>query len=1258
MIDYAIELGHDVIAFTEHETVSNAIKIEKYYNKIKDKHPEFKVILGNEIYLCRNDLNNETFIRGEDKYYHFILLAKDAEGHQQIRELSTRAWGRSYKNGKMVRVPTYYQDIIDIIGKNPGHVVASTACLGGFLGTKLLQWHIEGEKIDFYNQIKQWLLRIQGIFGQEDFYLEMQPSFNDEQLFVNNQIIKLSEELNIPFIITTDSHYMKKEDAPIHKAFLNSQEGDREVDSFYATTYMMSTQEIEEYMKDYIGEDNLQKAYQNINDIKNKCQDYSLRRPLKIPSLAWKVPMKRPPQDIWIERIPYLEKFFNSDFDGDVRMAELIVERLDGDVRLQTQESYDELNKNLEATWVSSEVNKAHWSAYFLNLQNILDVCWNAGTIVGPGRGSGVGFYLLYILDLIQINPLWETTRTVGWRFLNPSRVSVLDIDTDIEGARRGGVLKALREAYGEDRVANVATFGTEKSKSAIQTAARGLGLDNDISLYISSLIPSDRGQTRTLKQCYYGDEENDFAPVALFVQEMKANPELWAVAQRIEGLVCRMGEHAGGIIFVDEPFTNITALMRVPNGDLVTQFDLHDSEEVSAIKIDLLSVEGLDKIHNCLNLLKDNGFIEEKATLRETYESVIGVYNLEREAPEMWEMVWNHEIQALFQMEKQSGIQGIALTHPKSVDDLAVLNSVIRLMAQEKGQEQPLNKYARFKNDITQWYQEMTDYGLTEEEQKLLEPVVGLSYGIAESQEKIMTLVQMPECGGFDLSWADSLRKAVAKKNPEAYIKLQDEYFAAAAQKGLSQKLCNYVWNVLVAMSRGYSFNLSHTLAYSIVALQEMNLAYRYPIIFWNTACLITDSGGAEDTDAEGKNNNYDKIAIAIGKMTSEGIKVVPPNINKSGYTFTPDVENNQIIFGLRGLLNVGEDVIYETIKNRPYTSPKDYLYKVKPKKQAMISLIKAGAFDEMIDRKICMAWYIWETCDKKSRLTLQNLPSLIKNNLLDESTPEKVIARRVYEFNRYLKANCKAGDYYETDARSMNFLDEIGVIDLVDSSYKMSAKDWDKVYQKYMDVFRDWINSDKENILNTLNTEIFRQAWEKDASGTISAWEMESMCYYYHDHEMINVDFDRYGIHNFFDLPTVPVIEKSFKKGDKVINMFKLTKIAGTCIAKDKAKGLVTLLTPNGVVNVKFRKEYFAMFDKQISIRNPDGTKSVIERSWFNRGNMIMVQGVRIDDLFVPKKYASSGGKHQLYRITALNPDGTLTLQEERAQGEAEDE
>ena len=153
-----------------------------------------------------------------------------------------------------------------------------------------------------------------------------------------------------------------------------------------------------------------------------------------------------------------------------------------------------------------------------------------------PGRGSGVGFLLLYLLDITQINPMWETTKTFSWRFLNPNRVSVLDVDTDIEGGRRAQVLQGLRDYYGEDKVANVVTFGSEKSKSAIQSAARGLGIDNDIALYISSLIPADRGIIRTLKQCYYGDEENDFKPIPSFVQEMNNYPDLWEVAQKIEG--------------------------------------------------------------------------------------------------------------------------------------------------------------------------------------------------------------------------------------------------------------------------------------------------------------------------------------------------------------------------------------------------------------------------------------------------------------------------------------------------------------------------------------------------------------------------------------------------------------------------------------------------------------------------------------------------------------------------------------------------
>jgi DNA polymerase-3 subunit alpha len=345
--------------------------------------------------------------------------------------------------------------------------------------------------------------------------------------------------------------------------------------------------------------------------------------------------------------------------------------------------------------------------------------------------------------------------------------------------------------------------------------------------------------------------------------------------------------------------------------------------------------------------------------------------------------------------------------------------------------------------------------------------------------------------------------------------------------------------------------------------------------------------------------------------------------------------------------------------ISNRPYSSPRDFLQKVKPGKQAMISLIKGGAFDEMEDRKFTMAWYIWETCDKKSRLTLQNMSALIKHNLLPEKTESQILARRVFEFNRYLKAVCKKNsEYYKLDNRALDFLAELDCTHLVGDDYLMKAKEWDRqVYQGHMNVFREWIASDKENILNALNTGIFMEDWEKYASGTISAWEMEVLCFYYHEHELAHVNQEKYGFADFYSLDESPEVDYVFKKGDKEIPIFKLERICGTCIAKNKTKSTVTILTNTGVVTVKFRKEYFSLFDKQISARQPDGTKKIMEKSWFNRGNMIVVTGVRNGDNFVSKKYASTIG-HQLYRIESILPDGDLVLQDSRYQGEMEDE
>ena len=735
---------------------------------------------------------------------------------------------------------------------------------------------------------------------------------------------------------------------------------------------------------------------------------------------------------------------------------------------------------------------------------------------------------------------------------------------------------------------------------------------------------------------------------------------------------------------------------MRAPDGTIITAFDLHDCEAVSLIKYDALSVEAMDKIHNCIDLICDYGYAERKPTLRETYEDLIGVYNLERKEPKMWEMIWKHKIFSLFQMEQQSGTQGIALTQPQSVDDLAVLNSVIRLMAPEKGMEQPLNKFARFKNDISLWYQEMKNYNLTEDEMKVLEPVVGISYGICESQEKFMQLVQLPECGGFNLTWADKLRKSIAKKNPTEYEKLEVEYFEETEKKGLSKNLCKYVWNVLVATSKGYGFNASHTLAYSLVALQEMNLAYRFPIIFWNCACLISDSGGQENLTEEEENENneveeiyvdcveefkenedeendededeveenvkkkkkkakatnYGKISSAIGKMRMSGIDIAPPDINKSTYTFSPDVEKSLIRFGMSGIVKVGEDVVKSIIENRPYTSLNDFLSKVKINKPQMINLIKAGAFDEFGKREQLMSQYVSEISDTKKRITLQNMKMLIDFGLVPD---EYDLQRRVYNFNKYLKKMKLDTTYYGLDNIALNFFDKHFDVDNLyptektESGLMIKQITWDKIYQKQMDIIRPYIKSHNEELLQSVNKTLMSQTWNKYCEGNISKWEMDAVSCYFHQHELQYVDELSYDCSDFYNLPEEPEIDRVIGIKGKQIPLFKIRRIMGTVLDKNKMKKTVTLLTTSGVVTVKIFGDVFNHYDRQISEKDETGKKHVIEKSWFSRGNKIIITGIRRDTDFHAKKYRNTP-YHLVELITKINNDGSIKTRGER--------
>ena len=670
-------------------------------------------------------------------------------------------------------------------------------------------------------------------------------------------------------------------------------------------------------------------------------------------------------------------------------------------------------------------------------------------------------------------------------------------------------------------------------------------------------------------------------------------------------------------------------------------------------IKIDLLSIEALDRIRACIDLLTQYGYIDKNKTLKEKYEEAVGIYNIERDEKKMWQMLHEHKVQALFQMEQQSGIKGIALTRPTSVEELAAINAVMRLMPPEKGMEQPIDTFANRKKNPHIWEEEMIRFGLNKEEREWLHSWLDTSYGICETQETLMSMLQDEKIGGHTLLFADRVRKAVAKKKPKEFLECQEEFYKTANEKRLSDRLVHYTWDIIFASSRGYSFCMAHTLAYSLVGLQELNLAYKYPIIFWDTACLIVDSGAMnledefdlneiendeEDSENEEKIKNsstdYGKIASAIGKMRSRGLSFSLPDINLSDITFSPDVKNNKILYGMKGISRIGNQLIKDIFNNRPYTSIENFLEKVKVNKTQMINLIKAGAFDNLypeINRKEIMNNYLSLIADKKKRITLQNMPMLIQKNMIPK---ELDFERRLFNFNRYLK-KLKVDLYYKLDTIAMNFYEKYFDSNLL-SNVKIDGDNkegmikqniWDNIYKSGMDPIRKWMKENQEGILNELNNKLFDDVAEKYTLGSISKWEMDSLSFYYHEHELEKLKTDIYGISDYNKLPQEPEIERTFPTKDGTeINIYKIHRIAGTVIDKNKNKSQLTLLTPTGVVTVKVWKNQFSAWDKQISEKDQDGKKHIIEKSWFTRGNKLIITGIKRDDTFIPKKYKNT--------------------------------
>lgn len=649
LIYYAAEIGLAGLCLTDHESLGAHVELDKLQKEIKEKYPNFKIGKGNEIYLT------DTRDSGQ-KYWHFILIAKDVTGHKMLRELSSTAWMNSYYDRGLERVPTLKSELSDIINKyGKGHLVASTACLGSEIDHHILgmdeaeQIGDKASKKEHYQAIIDYVTFCQNLFG-EDFYLEIQPAQSKEQIIVNKRMPAIGKHFGIKLIVTTDAHYLRKEDREIHKAYLNSKNGEREVDSFYAAAYLQTTEEVIENLQgtglDY------EELEKNTLEIYDKIEEYSFERPQQVP----RVKVRNYPKSKGTLGYKVLDSLYESNDEQERYWVNECVDKLH-ELDLYNDAYLSRLEEEAETKKIIGEHLNTCVFAYPIFLQHYIDLFWECGSTVGAGRGSACSGLNHYLLGVTQLDPIKHDLP--WWRYMNKDRQEMPDIDIDLCPSKRELIFDKIREERGgELTCVQVCTYGTETTKSAIKTACRGYrsksfpdGIDVDIAEYMSSLIPQERGFLWDLSDVVNGNPEKDRKPVKNFLNEVNKYHGLLDIMVNIEGLICRRGVHASGVVFYDEDPFETACFMKAKNGAMTTQYSLHDAEYCSDTKYDFLVTEVQDVICQCLELLQENGKIEKDLSLKELYNKYLHPDKLPIEDKKIWDVAASGSVLKFFQL-------------------------------------------------------------------------------------------------------------------------------------------------------------------------------------------------------------------------------------------------------------------------------------------------------------------------------------------------------------------------------------------------------------------------------------------------------------------------------------------------------------------------------------------------------------------------------------------------------------------------------
>ena len=853
------ELGQTAVAVTDHGVMYGAID---FYRACKAEG--VKPIIGCEVYVTppgRSRFDRVHELDAESR--HLVLLCRNEEGYKNLSYMVSKGFVEGF----------YIKPRIDmeLLRQYSGGLIALSACLAGEIPKRL----VNGE----YENARAYALEMREIFGEDGFYLELQDHGIRNQAVVNQGLLRIHEETGIPLVCTNDCHYLAPEDAESHDVLLCIQTGklvedEKRMRYEPRNFYVRSTEEMEKLFSRYPD------AIENTGRIAQLCNLEFTFGKYHLPE--FKVPQGETAQT-YIRRL--CEEGFAAKYQG------------------KHPEYHRQLDYELDM------IEKMGFTDYFLIVSDFVRFARGEGIPVGPGRGSAAGSMVSYCLDITDIDPMKYSLYFE--RFLNPERVSMPDIDMDFGDTRRDEVVDYVRRKYGDDRVAQIVTFGTMAARGAIRDVGRVLNMPYAEVDIVAKQVPSGPGAlhitlddalrlSKPLKDMYDGDERIK---------------KLIDTAKALEGMPRHASTHAAGVVITKDPVYTYVPLAR-NDETIVCQYTMVTLEELGLLKMDFLGLRNLTVLEDAVQMVRKQ---RPDFKLSDVPEDDQAVYD----------MLTQGKTGGVFQMES-AGMTGVCVgLKPQTIEDLTAIVALYR-----PGPMESIPRFIACKHDPK----------LVTYKHPSLEPILSITYGCIVYQEQVMQIFQ--QLAGYSLGQADMVRRAMSKKKAKDIAREQEAFLhgdperniAGCVANGIPEDIAQAIYNEIYDFAN-YAFNKAHAVCYGVVAYQTAWFKLHYPKEYM--AALLTSVLDVSD-----------KVAEYIGECREMGIALLPPDVNRSYDSFT--VEEGGIRFGLVAIKNIGRGFIQGVVKEREanglFEGFQDFcqrMYGTDINKRAVENLIRAGAFD-----------------------------------------------------------------------------------------------------------------------------------------------------------------------------------------------------------------------------------------------------------------------------------------------------------------------